>query len=130
MCDRNLEQRIKFLAKSGKTATKSCVMLKNVYGDETMSRARAFEWRKRFLDCREDMHDDPKSSRHNTTKTDENIERVRNLMCSDRFLTIRMMAEMLTVNKESVRKVLTEDLGMREVCAKIAPNVLTQMAIS
>ena len=50
MCDRNLKQliNIKFLAKSGETATESYGMLKNVYGDEKMSRARVFEWHKYF----------------------------------------------------------------------------------
>ena len=44
------EQRanLKFLAKFGKTPSESFAMLQQVYGEETMSHARAFERHKRF----------------------------------------------------------------------------------
>ncbi|XP_041349487.1 protein GVQW3-like [Gigantopelta aegis] len=90
-----------------------------------MSRARVFQWHKRFLDSREDVHDDQKSGRPKTTKTDENIRKVQKLVRSDRRLTIRMMAEMLSMNKELIRKILIEDLSMRKVCAKMVPKLLT-----
>ena len=40
------EQRanLKFLAKLGKTPSESFTMLQQVYGEETMSYTRAFEW--------------------------------------------------------------------------------------
>ena len=102
MRHRYFEQRIKIklLAKSCKTAIESNVTLKNTESDEKMSRAHAYEWYKRFLDGREDGHDDPKSSRPKTTEIDENIERGPNLVRSDRRSTIRMMAKMLTMNRE------------------------------
>ncbi|XP_041369571.1 protein GVQW3-like [Gigantopelta aegis] len=90
-----------------------------------MSRARIFQWHKTFLDGREDVHDDQTSGRPKTTKTDENIKTVQKLVRSDRRLTIRMMAEMLSMNKESIRKILIEDLSMRKVCAKLVPKRLT-----
>ena len=45
-----VEQRInlKFLAKLGKTPSECFALLPQVYKEETMSRARAFEWHKRF----------------------------------------------------------------------------------
>jgi hypothetical protein len=51
---------------------------------------------KRFLNVRDDVHNDPKSG--------ENMERVLNCMRSDRRLTIRIMAEALSMTKESIRK--------------------------
>ncbi|XP_041374122.1 uncharacterized protein LOC121387162 [Gigantopelta aegis] len=35
------------------------------------------------------------------------------------------MAEMLSMNKELIRKILIEDLSMRKVCAKSVPKLLT-----
>ena len=59
----SLEQRInlKFLVKLGKTATESLEMLKQVYGDEALSRARVFDWHKRFKEGQEEVEDDARS---------------------------------------------------------------------
>jgi energy-converting hydrogenase A subunit M len=40
-------------------------------------------------------------------------------------LTLRSIAEQLKIDKETVRKILTEDLDMRKVCAQIVPKELT-----
>ena len=58
----SIEQRIniKFCVKLGKTATETMKMLRDVYGDSYMSRTRVFEWRKRFVEGREDVEDDSK----------------------------------------------------------------------
>ena len=55
-----------------------------------MSRTRIFEWHKRF---REDVEDDPRSGRPTTSRTNKNVERVREKVCSDCRLTVRMIAE-------------------------------------
>ena len=57
-----------------------------------MSRTRVFEWHKQFVEGREDVEDDPKSGRHYTSTTDANFEKVRQLVRSDRHLTIRVIA--------------------------------------
>ena len=73
------EQRanLKFLAKLGKTPSESFAMLQQVYGEETMSRTRAFEWHKRFKEGWEEVEDDPRSVIPSTSRTAENIERVK-----------------------------------------------------
>ncbi|EFN87445.1 Putative uncharacterized protein FLJ37770, partial [Harpegnathos saltator] len=63
--------------------------------------------------------------RPSTSKTDENVERVRTLARSDRRLTIRMMGDLLNLNTFTVHQILTEDLHMRKVCAKMVPKNLT-----
>ena len=61
-CRMTIEQRIniKFCVKLGKTETETLKMLRDIYGDSSMSRTRVFEWHKRFVEGREDMEDDPK----------------------------------------------------------------------
>jgi hypothetical protein len=35
-----------------------------------------------------------------------------------------MMAEELNLNRETVRKIFTDDLGMRKISAKVVPRIL------
>ena len=65
-----VEQRInlKFLAKLGKTPSECFALLQQVYKDETMSRARAFEWHKRFREGREECEEGRKKARKSKSK--------------------------------------------------------------
>ncbi|ROT70225.1 hypothetical protein C7M84_011507, partial [Penaeus vannamei] len=120
------EQRtnLHFLVRLGKTPSEALKLLQQVYGSETMSRSRVFEWCKRFKEGRKDVEDDPRSGRPSTTRTEVNVERVRQMVCSDRRLTVRLIANELGINHDSVWKILTEDLDMRKVCAKMVPKLL------
>ncbi|KAM6172859.1 protein GVQW3 isoform 1-T1 [Erethizon dorsatum] len=126
MSDRYLEQRIsiKFCIKLNKSASETHHLLKEAYGDEVMSRARVFDWHRRFKEGREDVRDDARSGRPVTHRTDENIQKVKNLVCSNRQLTVRMMAEELNLDKETVRLILKENLNMRKVSAKVVSGIL------
>lgn len=122
-----IEQRIvvKFHMKLGKTATETYNLLKEVYGNECLSRARVFEWFKRFQDGQEDVEDDSRPGRPSTSKTDDNIEKIGNLVRSDRQLSIRTIAETVGIDKESVRQILHNNFNMQKVCAKMVPKILT-----
>ncbi|KAM9767815.1 LOW QUALITY PROTEIN: protein GVQW3 [Dama dama] len=126
MSDRYLEQRIsiKFCVKLNKSASETHHLLKEAYGNEVMSRARVFDWHKRFKEGREDIRDDARSGRPVTHRTDENIKKVKDLVCSNRQLTVRMMAEELNLDKETVRLILKENLNMRKVSAKVISGIL------
>ncbi|GFT54362.1 protein GVQW3 [Trichonephila clavipes] len=122
-----IEQRIvvKFHFKLGKTATETYSLLKEVYGSECLSRARVFEWFKRFKDGRQDVEDDSRPGRPSTSKTDENVEKVASLIRSDRRLSIRAIAETVNIDKECVRQILYDNLNMQKVCTKMVPKILT-----
>ena len=47
-------------------------------------------------------------------------------MCENRRLTVRSIAEQVNINRETVRKILTEDLDMQKVYAKMVPKELTK----
>ena len=53
-------------------------------------------------------------------RTDENVERVRQKVPSDRHLTVRMIAGSLRW------RIITEDLGMRKICVKMVPKLLNE----
>ena len=63
---------------------------------------------------------------HPQARTDENVERVRQKVPSDRHLTVRMIADELGMNSNRVWRINTEDLGMRKICAKMVPKLLNE----
>jgi hypothetical protein len=54
---------IKFLVKLKKSATETSQLLTEAYGEDCMSRARVFEWHKRFSEGRESVKDDDRPGR-------------------------------------------------------------------
>ena len=71
------------------------------------------------------MKDDPTSGQPKTQRTDANVDRVETLLHSDRRLGVRIIAEDLNMNRETVRQIVKEDLGMRTISAKMVPRILT-----
>ena len=108
----SIEQRInlKFYVRLAKTSTEALKLLHEVYGDDVMLRTRLFGWHWRFKEGRKEVEDDHSNERPSTSKADENGERVRLKVCSNRLLTVRMTADELGMNSERVRKIITEDL--------------------
>ena len=123
----NVEQRVnvKFCVKLGKSATETYDMLKNVYGDECLSRTQVFEWFKRFKKGREEIGDDQRPGRPSTSKTDANIEKVGEIVRQNRRLSIRAVAELINIDKETVRQILHNNFNMKKVCSKMVPRLLT-----
>ena len=64
--------------------------------------------------------------RPSTSRTDENVERVRQKVRNDNRLTVTMIADELGMNSERVWRIITEDLGMRKICAKMVPRLLNE----
>jgi len=123
----NVEKRvnIKFLTKLGKSATETYNLLTAVYGDQCPSRTQVFEWFKKIMEGREDVGNDPKSGRPSTAKTQQNVEKVARIVRGDCRLSIQAISELTNINKESVRQILHDDLGMKKMCAKVVPKILT-----
>ena len=115
---RQKRANLKFLAKLGKTPFESFAMLQQVYGEEMMSRTRAFEWHKRFKERREEVEDDPWSGRPSTSRTADNIERVKQMVRADCRLTVRMIAEELSINKDTVWSIITKKISKCARCAQ------------
>ena len=90
-----------------------------------MSRAQAFRWHKMFSEGKTIVENE-RSGRPSTTLTSDNTARVRELVRSYRRLTVTMIADEVNVNREAVRRILTEELGMRKICAKMVPRNLTE----
>jgi len=99
-------------------------MLVQVYGDNAMKKTAVFKWAKRFSEGR--VTDKERSGRPATSRTEENIAKIRQIVRENRRLTVRSITEQVNIDGETVRKILTEDLDMRKVCAKMVPRELAE----
>ena len=101
-------------------------MLVQVYGDSAMKKTAVYKLVKRFYEGRESVIDEERSGRPATSRTEENIAKVRQIVRENCQLTVRSIGEQVNIDRETVRKILTEDLDMRKMCAKMVPKELTE----
>ncbi|XP_033213770.1 protein GVQW3-like [Belonocnema kinseyi] len=124
----SIEQRyaIKFCVRLGKNATETYSMLRESFKDDCISRSQSGPWNKAFLEGPTEVADEQLSERPITARTDANVERVQKLLDTDHRLGIRQIADTLDISTFAVHGIITQDLAMRKVCAKLIPKVLTQ----
>ena len=72
----------------------------NCFGSDTLKKTAVYEWHERFKSGRESVEDDERSGR--PSKTDENINKVREMLINNRKLTIRKLAEDLNIAYGSI----------------------------
>ncbi|XP_075526924.1 protein GVQW3-like [Dermacentor variabilis] len=101
-------------------------MIKEANGDAAMGRSGVFEWHKLFREGRERVEDDDRCGCPSTSKTNENVSREKNLLNSDRWMSITMIADDLSIPQTQVFKIVTENLATRKVCAKFVPRVVPE----
>jgi DNA-binding Lrp family transcriptional regulator len=63
--------------------------------------------------------------RISTSKTEDNVVKVREVIRSNRRLTVREVAEEVSISKTVCHEILTENLGMHRIAAKFVPRLLT-----
>jgi len=83
-----------------------------------------FKWHKAFKEGRENVEDDPRSGRPISLTNYQNVEVVRAVMAKDRRVSVRMTAEETGLDKNAIRRILTDHLHMRKLCAKLVPKNL------
>ncbi|GFT53187.1 protein GVQW3 [Trichonephila clavipes] len=91
-----------------------------------MSRARVFEWFRRFKEGRQSVNSDPRSGRPSTSLNADKIAQVKAVVCSDRRLPVREIAQESHISVGSCDEILRKDLNMRRVSAKFVPRLLTE----
>jgi len=118
----SMEQRlaIKFCFKAGKSATETLQMVNAACGDQALSRSNVFRWY-----GREDTEDDPRSGRPTEYRNDNNVEKISQLLLQNRHLSLRMLADEVNIGKDTVRKIVVEDLRKWKICSRFVPHSLT-----
>ena len=107
MSELELEQRtnIKFHVKLGKSGNEIREMLVLVYVDNAMKKTADYKWVKRFSEGRERVTDEERSGWPATSRTEEKIAKVRQIVYENRRLTVRSIAEQVNSDRETVRKI-------------------------
>ena len=121
------EQRanIKFCYLLGKTAAETLTLLQQAYKDDALGHTQVYEWFGRFKRGQMSLEDLPRSGRPPTARTGENVQEIEECVMADRRRTIEEVADLTGVCKTSCFKIITEDLGLRRVSAKMVPRLLT-----
>jgi hypothetical protein len=82
-----------------------------------------FEWHKKFKEVQKSLLDDEWEGRPSTSRT-ELTEVIQKFLAEDQTSSVRMLEEMTGINKETVRKILAEDLKKKKVCTGFVPHLL------
>ena len=98
-------------------------MIRRVYRDEAMSRARCFDWHAHFKRGRTSLDDDVRSGRASTSSTPTNVETIWRLVHKNRRRTIKGIAKSLMCHTEQCRQ-FSRDLSIHRVAAKFVPRFL------
>lgn len=61
-----------------------------------------------------------------TGRTERNVNFFSEFARKDRNLIIRMIADMVNNNRETVRQILIDELNMTKICLKVVPESLNQ----
>ncbi|XP_015913054.2 histone-lysine N-methyltransferase SETMAR-like [Parasteatoda tepidariorum] len=96
-----------------------------VYGGKYVSNKSVRKWSARFRAGRESVGDDPRPGQANTVITSDLINKVDDLVRSDRRLTLRMLAVKVDVSYGTVWTIVHDRLRYRKVCAAWVPKQLT-----
>ena len=124
MCemDRNEKRAvIKYLTFKGLSAVEISTELNSVLGDNAPSDATIYRWIAEFQRGRKSTEDEHRSGRPVDMCTDENVQRVNDMITTDRRLTVRYVAECLNLSYGTTHHVITDVLGYSKVCARWVP---------
>jgi histone-lysine N-methyltransferase SETMAR len=115
---------IKFMVKLEWKGTEIMEALGKAYGINAPKQTAVYKWIRRFQEGREDLEDDPRIGRPKTSRNDEKVNAVRNLIDEDQRITVIQVAESLDISCGTVHSILHEDLGLSKLSARWVPKAL------
>ena len=121
------EQRVycKIRATLGFPPTEIHADLQKVYGNGALKYATVRKWVCCFNDGRESIENDRRVGRPVSVLTEKNDATVKTLIEEDARYTMQEIEELSGIHSSSVLKILCERLGLRKICARWVPHVLT-----
>ena len=87
--------------------------------------ATVCKWVCRFNDGRESIENEPRAGRPVSVLTEKNVATVKTLIEEDACYTLQEIEELSGIHLSSVLKILRERLGLRKICARWVPHLLT-----
>ena len=99
--------------------------LLKVYEKGALKYATVCKWVRCFNDGRESIENDPRVGRPVSVLTEKNIAAVKTLIEEDTHYTMQEIEELSGIHSSSVLKILRERLGLRKICTRWEPHLLT-----
>ena len=84
-------------------------MLRETFKEEALSQAIVYEWFSRFKRGDMSIEEQPGSGRPSTSRTDENIQKIRDAILFDHRRTIDELEALTGVSWSSCQRILTEE---------------------
>jgi len=111
-----MEQRtnIKFCFKLGKTAAETVEIMRQVYGDDCLSRAQIFRWYARFKSGVETNEDEARPGRPFSVRNEGLIAKVRERIQEECCATVRMMADEFGLNRGKIHEIQRNKIVFHE----------------
>ena len=101
--------------------------LQFVFGEAAPSQASVYRWHKDYSTGeRQSVQDHPRSGRPMSLRTEDSISRVFKFIRSEPKSSVRCIADSLQLGKDTVHRILTEELLFRKVCSVWIPHQLTE----
>ena len=99
--------------------------LVTIHGTGAVSFKTVCRWAKKFKDGFSLMEDGHRSGRPKTSLTDKHVAAVKALVEEDGRFSVKDIARSVGISEGSVHSILTKDLGLKKVCARWVPHLLT-----
>ncbi|XP_074601157.1 histone-lysine N-methyltransferase SETMAR-like [Brevipalpus obovatus] len=119
-------KQIEILFLSGKKPEEIHKILVEKYSSKAPCRATVFNWVRQVKWKDISLCDSPRSGAPLRAVTSSNIEKVRKAMEDNPKLSCRVLASMIKVSHESIRKILIEHLDMRKMNCRWVPKELNE----
>ena len=116
---------IQYLHKKGLTPKDIHNDMVATLGKDAPAYATVKSWVAEFKSSRQSLVDDPHPGRPVTVATPEMVNKVYDIVMTDRRVTGRYIASTAGISQERVHSILREDLEMRKLSAHWVPRLLT-----
>ena len=125
----NIEHRavIKFFTRKGLNAIEISKELDTVYKDAAPSYRIVASWVAKFKDPERAFEDASRMDHPSIITANENIEVVEWIVMRDRQISIRRVAYELGIPKTTIHEIMNNHIGMKKVCTKWIPKLLTSI---
>ncbi|UYV72340.1 hypothetical protein LAZ67_9002705 [Cordylochernes scorpioides] len=110
--------------RSGKLINKCEEMSKDLIKHRP-GRTTVFEWHSRFKAGRISIEDDPRQGRPKFQRTDENAQKITDLIKENLRTTLLELEQDTGISKTTIGRIVTEDLKLKKTPAKVIPRFLT-----
>ncbi|UYV76482.1 hypothetical protein LAZ67_14000575 [Cordylochernes scorpioides] len=125
--EQKLKQRIciEFCVKLQISATETFEMLNKAFPNDAPKRTTVFEWHSRFKAGRISIEDDPRKGRPKFQRTDENVQKITDLIKENPRTTLLELEQDTGISKTTIGRIVTEYLKLKKTPAKFIPRFLT-----